>query len=174
MAGLVRSDRYSDLSSLMEWKNQRHILLEVPRPNYHVENIDDVYPLMYNPRPYPKHVGQSRHLHVINSLRPGSYGDAKRGHSVAFIGTLSQAKRKEEERDSEIQFTDDDVEDGDEMVPVTPEVDDTFMSDYAHRKSPPEEIVTEADKRRVSQKRHSSMQSSLSVQMEQRRSLSFL
>ena len=49
LTGLVRSDRYDDLCSLMEWKNYRHNLAEVARPDYNFSNIEDVYPLYYDP-----------------------------------------------------------------------------------------------------------------------------
>jgi hypothetical protein len=63
----------------MEWKNCRHGLDEVTRPDYTVDRCDELFERFYNPDPYPRQTPQSISGHVLGSSSTLSSGNSNKG-----------------------------------------------------------------------------------------------
>jgi hypothetical protein len=174
--GLCKSDRYDDVECLMDWKNTREVLEKVSRPDYTAQRWEDVLQEVYNQFPDGSDEYSSR-LSSARTITPASSGstrgvpivsDVKIIHKtvVGFKGTHSglvdvQVLRENSTDDIPPWGNDDD--DGEEEVEVG---DDEYVSDYRLNNS-------EIEYKKVSAKRHSSMNRSLGAEMESRKTLAF-
>jgi hypothetical protein len=164
--GLIRGDQYDDICGLMEWKNRRAALPGVARPNYDTQYIEDVYK-EFNPEAYEDE-------DTTGGFVTASEEDGSRG-SGSSPGSADKKIRRSVVFQDNLQMMDEEGESDIVPIHIHNDPDDyEFLSDYNsggedRRISQNQEALY----RKISAKRSSSMNRSLSIAMEERKSLSF-
>jgi tetratricopeptide (TPR) repeat protein len=164
--GLIRGDQYDDICGLMEWKNRRATLPGVARPNYDTQYIEDVYK-EFNPEAYEDE-------DTTGGFVTASEEDGSRG-SGSSPGSADKKIRRSVVFQDNLQMMDEEGESDIVPIHIHNDPDDyEFLSDYNsggedRRISQNQEALY----RKISAKRSSSMNRSLSIAMEERKSLSF-